>query len=148
MTQARTFDLQRFLPYLLNQAAQAQSLEFGALYKREYGLLRTEWRVLAHLGCYGQMTAKEICERTQMHKTKISRAVAKLEERRYLSREQVAHDRRAAILTLTSSGARVFEDLSEKALEFNDLEMRRLTEEESRILMSVLTRIAERGRTP
>ncbi|HAC50641.1 MAG TPA: MarR family transcriptional regulator, partial [Sulfitobacter sp.] len=76
------FQLQYFLPYLLNQAAEASSLEFQQIYKSRYGMLRTEWRVLFHLGLYGQLTASEIGQRARMHKTKISRAVHRLTERR------------------------------------------------------------------
>ena len=72
------FDLLDFLPYLLNLAAEEASLGFQTLYKTRYGMLRTEWRVLFHLGIYGEMTATEIGERARMHKTKISRAVQKL----------------------------------------------------------------------
>ncbi|MEL6809365.1 MAG: helix-turn-helix domain-containing protein, partial [Pseudomonadota bacterium] len=67
------FDVRMFLPYLLNQAAEAASLEFQNVYKDRYGMLRNEWRVLFHLGIYGRMTASDIGARAQMHKTKISR---------------------------------------------------------------------------
>jgi len=56
MSQKDAFDLQDFLPYLLNQAADASSLGFQKYYKDRYGMLRTEWRVLFHLGRYGAMT--------------------------------------------------------------------------------------------
>ena len=62
MTQKTKFDLQNFLPYLLSQAADASSCGFRQYYKDNYGMLRTEWRVVFHLGCYGKMTAKEIGE--------------------------------------------------------------------------------------
>jgi len=75
------FDLQDFLPYLLNQAAEASSLAFQETYKGRYGMLRNEWRVLFHLGIYGRMTARDIGQRARMHNTRISRAVAKLEAR-------------------------------------------------------------------
>ena len=39
MTAKSDFDLQDFLPYLLNQAAEASSLEFQQLYKDRYGML-------------------------------------------------------------------------------------------------------------
>ena len=48
------FQLQQFLPYLLNQAAEVSSLEFQQIYKDRYGMLRTEWRVLFHLCLYGR----------------------------------------------------------------------------------------------
>ena len=65
MTKKDDFDLQNFLPYLLNQAAEESSLAFQNIYKDRYGMLRTEWRVLFHLGIYGRLTAKEICERSK-----------------------------------------------------------------------------------
>ena len=85
MPQKDDFDLQNFLPYLLNQAAEESSLAFQQVYKDRYGMLRTEWRVLFHLGLYGRLTAKDIGARSKMHKTKISRAVQRLEERRFLT---------------------------------------------------------------
>ena len=92
MTENNAFDLQEFLPYLLNQAAEASSLEFQQLYKDRYGMLRAEWRVLFHLGLYGSMTAGEIGRRARVHKTKISRAVHRLAERRFLTRNRDVGD--------------------------------------------------------
>ncbi|MFL3647262.1 MAG: hypothetical protein ACJ04O_12475, partial [Cellvibrionales bacterium] len=60
MSDSNNFDLQAFLPYLLNQAAEASSLSFQRVYQERYGMLRGEWRVLFHLGIFGQMTARDI----------------------------------------------------------------------------------------
>ena len=109
------FDLEDFLPYLLNQAAEAASRSFQSLYKERYGLLRTEWRVLFHLGMYGELTARAISTRASIHKTKISRAVASLETRRYLRRTTNPKDRREAVLTLTPAGTAVYQDLRQVA---------------------------------
>jgi len=46
--------------HLLNRAAEEVSLDFQHHYKDRYGMLRTEWRVLAHLGERGTMTARDI----------------------------------------------------------------------------------------
>ena len=54
-------ELSHFLPYLLNQAAEVVSQDFQPNYKNRYGMLRTEWRVLFHLGRLGEMTATQIC---------------------------------------------------------------------------------------
>ena len=138
-----TFDLMDFLPYLLNQAAEKTSLEFQALYRGKYGMLRTEWRVLFHVGCYGEMTAKEICDRARIHKTKVSRAVAALEDKRFLTRHEVESDRRSATLALTRQGAKAFEDLSEAARSF-DAEIRAtMSEDEARVLHRCLIRISK-----
>lgn len=113
------FDLQQFLPYLLNQAAEQVSLGFQTLYKTRYGMLRTEWRVLFHLGRYGEMTAKALCDRGRLHKTKVSRAVAKLEARRFLQRRTVPQDRRAEVLALTAAGRAAYADLHAQAQVFD-----------------------------
>ena len=104
MTEKDDFALQDFLPFLLNRAAEESSLEFQGQYRDRYGMLRTEWRVLFHLGIYGSMTAKDIGVRAKIHKTKISRAVAKLTERRFVVRKRDEKDRRAEHLSLTPAG--------------------------------------------
>ncbi len=119
MDQKDGFDLQIFLPYLLNQAAEESSIAFQEVYKSRYGMLRTEWRVLFHLGIYGEMTATEIGSRARMHKTKISRAVQKLEDRRLLKRVRDAKDRRAERLSLTDAGRVVYADLREVAAQYD-----------------------------
>ena len=119
MDRGDEFDLTDFLPYLLNQAAEVLSLEFQNTYKGRYGMLRTEWRVLFHLGHYGPMTAKAICDRARLHKTKVSRAVAALETKRYVTRHELAEDRRHAELRITRAGQRVFDDLYQAARDFD-----------------------------
>jgi len=119
MSKKDDFDLQDFLPYLLNQAAEASSLGFQEAYKGRYGMLRTEWRVLFHLGIYGRMTARDIGLRARMHKTKISRAVAKLEARRFLTRTRDARDRRSEFLELTATGRAAYDELREVARSYD-----------------------------
>ncbi len=117
------FDLESFLPYLLNQAAEATSKSFQASYKAAYGMTRTQWRVLANLGKFGSMTARDICAISHIEKTKVSRAVSALEEDLLLSRAISPQDRRAEILSLTDRGREVFADLGQKAIEY-DLALR------------------------
>jgi DNA-binding MarR family transcriptional regulator len=113
------FDLETFLPYALNRAAEAASRGFQAIYKARYGMLRTEWRVLAHLGQYGAMTARDICTRADLHKTKVSRAVKALEARRFLTRRTEERDRRQELLSLTAAGEAAFRNLAEEARRYD-----------------------------
>ncbi|MEP0519247.1 MAG: MarR family winged helix-turn-helix transcriptional regulator [Hyphomicrobiales bacterium] len=142
MTTAKEFDLQDFLPYLLNQAADASSLEFQRYYKAHYGMLRTEWRVIFHLGRYGKMTAKEICVRARMHKTKVSRAVAALEAKRFLTRNEFPDDRRHEELSLTRAGQSAYADLSVQAKRFDEKLLSKLPAENLKVLRSSLRQIA------
>jgi DNA-binding MarR family transcriptional regulator len=116
-------ELSHFLPYLLNRAAEVVSQDFQPNYKNRYGMLRTEWRVLFHLGRLGEMTASQICEQAALHKTKVSRAVVALEHKRFVKRHKVETDRRSELLSLSKSGQAAFEDLSRAASSYEaDLE--------------------------
>lgn len=137
------FDLRDFLPYLLTQAAERSSLAFQRHYKERYGMLRTEWRVLLHLGRYGAMTAKEICRRSHIHKTKVSRAVAALEKKRYLSRSVIDADRRQELLNLTASGDGVFRALYEEARRFDEALTAPFSDEDVAVLRRMLARMAD-----
>lgn len=117
------FDLRDFLPYLLNQAAEAASRGFQATYRARHGLTRTQWRVLANLGRFGAMTARDICRLSHIEKTKVSRAVAALEGEGLLSRATSAEDRRAENLSLTPRGQAVFAEIGQQAMDF-DTELR------------------------
>lgn len=142
MDKREAFELQDFLPYLLNQAAEESSLAFQKIYKNRYGMLRTEWRVLFHLGIYGRMTAKEIGRRSKMHKTKISRAVARLEERRFLTRTRDDKDRRLEYLELTSRGEAAYHDLRKVATGYDARLCEGLSDDELSILRKALRKLA------
>lgn len=105
------FTLETFLPYRLNLAAELVSQRFAAQYRARYRMTRPEWRALAALGAYGRMTATEIGANSSMHKTKVSRAVRALEEKRWLKRSEDLDDRRIEHLELTSAGRRIYGEM-------------------------------------
>ncbi|MDI7921333.1 MarR family winged helix-turn-helix transcriptional regulator [Ferirhizobium litorale] len=106
------FELETFLPYRLNRAAEFVGLRFATQYKEKFGLTRPEWRALAALGSVGRMRATEIGAHSAMHKTKVSRAVYSLEQRRWLKRTGDERDRRSEKLELTAAGKRAYAELS------------------------------------
>ncbi|MBJ6372184.1 MarR family winged helix-turn-helix transcriptional regulator [Sedimentitalea arenosa] len=145
MVENDEFDLQDFLPYLLNQAAEESSLAFQKIYKDRYGMLRTDWRVLFHLGIYGEMTAKEIGLRASIHKTKISRSVQRLAEKRFLQRTRDAADRRSEKLVLTAAGEAAYRDLRSVAQEYDAQLLASFSEEDAVALRRMLRRLAKRA---
>lgn len=145
MSENPPFDLLNFLPFLLNQAAEESSLAFQKVYKGRHGMLRTEWRVLFHLGIFGQMTATEIGERARIHKTKISRAVQRLAERRYLTRTRDENDRRSERLALTAAGEAVYRDLRGVAEDYDRRLAAQFTRGENALLRMMLRRLAGQG---
>jgi len=112
--------LEQFLPYQLMVVASLVSQALSRIYARRYRIGVPEWRVLVTLGQYGVMTGKAIGAHTHMHKTKVSRAVAQLERRKYLTRRANRADLREAFLSLTPAGRTVYEELAPRALEFTE----------------------------
>jgi DNA-binding MarR family transcriptional regulator len=111
--------LEGFLPHRLNVLSSLVSQALTQVYSR-YGIGIPEWRVLVSLGQFGVMTGKAIGARTHMHKTKVSRAVAQLEERKFVTRKANRADLREAFLSLTPTGRAVYEELAPRAREFTD----------------------------
>lgn len=138
------FDLEQFLPYLLNQAAEATSRSFEQIYSSRYGMTRTQWRVMANLGKFGAMTAKDICKISHIEKTKVSRAIVAMAESGFLTKQVSSTDRRAENLLLTARGMRTFNELGQRALD-HDRQLRgRLDSEFSKTLVLVLQGLASR----
>ncbi|MEL6212475.1 MAG: MarR family winged helix-turn-helix transcriptional regulator [Pseudomonadota bacterium] len=144
MAQAQEFDLEQFLPYRIVQTGEAVSRDFYAYYRREYALTRPEWRVMAHLGQYGALTARDICGRAAMHKTKVSRAVAALERRKWLKRRPDDADNRVEWLSLTPAGEKAHRRICGEAARFNEALLRRLGAKEARTFIDLLDKLAAR----
>lgn len=139
------FDLEEFLPYLLNQAAEATSRSFEQIYSAKYNMTRTQWRVLANLGKFGDMTAKDICKISHIEKTKVSRAIVALEESGFLVRQVSADDRRVENLSLSTNGRRIFSELGKRALDYDRQLRIRLGAEVSEKLTKVLKAMASQA---
>lgn len=148
MAEAEEFDLGGFLPYLLNQAAELTSQSFHEAYRGDYGMTRTQWRVMANLGKFGAMTASGICRISHVEKTKVSRAVGALAAKGWLARAADPDDGRAEVLSLTDAGQAVFSALGGRALAYDRALREELGAEEAAALDRALRRlIALGGRT-
>ena len=72
-------DLDRFIPYLVNVLASRLSRELAKVYEARFGISIPEWRVVAHLSQHEDVSIREIHDRVDMDKAKVSRAAARLE---------------------------------------------------------------------
>jgi DNA-binding MarR family transcriptional regulator len=108
---ADSLALEGFLPYRLARAAEIISRQFATLYRERHGLTRPEWRTLATVGQFNRITATEIGAHSSMHKTKVSRAIRALEERKWITRQVDQTDRRVEHIELTREGRTHYRDL-------------------------------------
>jgi DNA-binding MarR family transcriptional regulator len=115
---AKPFKLEDFLPYRLNILAQGVSQQLSAIYAERFALDIPQWRILANLATWGDLTAQAITKITMSHKSTISRAVASLERRKLIERATDTDDKRAFVLRLTPKGKALFSELLPLVLDF------------------------------
>ena len=106
------FDLEAFLPYQLSVLAARVSVGFADLYKQKFGITIPEWRVVAHLSHAGTVSVREIHQRVDMDKSKVSRAATRLEVAGYVSKKVNGNDRRLVELELTQKGRDMIAELT------------------------------------
>lgn len=112
-----TLALAEFLPFRLNRLSEEVSRNLSEIYRRRFGLDVPDWRVLATVGQRPGCAARYIVASTRMHKTRVSRSIASLEQRALLQRSANAEDTRERRLRLTKTGRKIYSALVPAALE-------------------------------
>lgn len=107
-----------FIPYRLNVIAQALSQGLAQHYAEAFAITIPEWRIIATLGEFGEMTARDIAAHSRMGKVMTSRAATSLVKRRIIARRTNRDDRREAFLRLSEQGQSVYAALVPKALAY------------------------------
>lgn len=143
---ARALHLEQFLPYRLNVVGAFASRALGRIYGAHFGIGIPEWRVIAQLGEFGRLTSRDIGELSQMHKTKVSRAVAELDQRGLIVRSANRADRRESFVALTAAGERIYAQIVPLALAFQARWTEGIAADELRCFERVLAVLTERGR--
>lgn len=139
--------LEAFLPYRLNRLAEDVSRNFSQIYNDRFGLTRPEWRLLATLGQYGTMTATAVGQHSAMHKTKVSRAVAALQQRHWLTRTPDEADRRIEHLRLTNAGLAAYREMVPLAKAFEAKLLAALPNADREAVIRLITQLAAASRT-
>lgn len=137
-------ELDRFLPYRLSVLSNRISQDIAALYAERFELTVTEWRVLAVLGRYPDLSASEVAERTAMDKVAVSRAVSALLAGGRLKRQMHGADRRRSVLELSAKGYRIYDEVAPLALAYEQRLLEGLQDDERAALDRLLTRMEER----
>lgn len=113
------FVLNEFLPYQLSVLSARISREFSTLYREKFGLSIAEWRVVAHLSQTAQaVSIREVHQRVDMDKSKVSRAATRLQERGIVIKEENTSDRRLIALRLSQAGRDLIAELAPLAHQF------------------------------
>jgi DNA-binding MarR family transcriptional regulator len=141
VTRMKLLRLEEFVPFRLNRLADAVSLNLSDIYRDRFGLEIPEWRVLVTIGQFQERTAQQISLSTRMHKSRVSRAVASMEDRKLVERTSNAEDGREMRLCLTKAGERMYAALVPLALERERELLSCLSDSERRIFLTAITQL-------
>ena len=136
-------DLEHFLPYRLSVLSNRVSDAIARVYSDRFALGITEWRVMAVLGRYPDLSANEVAQRTAMDKVAVSRAVARLTAAGRLQRETHDDDRRRSVLRLSEGGYRIYDEVAPLALAFERRLFEGMDATERDLLFRLLDRLDE-----
>ena len=142
MTEHADLELEHFLPYRLSVLSNRISQELAGLYAERFALNVTEWRLLAVLGRYPDLTATELAERTAMDKVAVSRAVSSLVADGRLTRKVDGDDRRRTRLRLSAKGYRIYDQVAPLALAYQQQLLAALSADERALLEALLSRLS------
>jgi DNA-binding MarR family transcriptional regulator len=133
--------LEQFIPYLVNVLASRLSRELAGVYEHRFGISIPEWRLIAHLSQHSNVSVREIYERVDMDKAKVSRAAARLETAGLIAKKVNKSDRRLVALQLTRKGRRLFSQIEPLALAYESEVLSSLPEQERSALRSALAKL-------
>lgn len=137
----KTFNLDDFLPYLVNVLANRLSVDLARVYQSRFGIGIPEWRLLAHLSGNTKVSVRDVYERVSMDKVKVSRAAARLEAGGFILKEVHPTDRRLIELQLSDRGRALFAKIAPLALAYEDEVLSRLSASEQKVFISVVRKL-------
>ena len=137
--------LDRFIPYRLSVLSNIVSMSIAEAYEREFGLSIPQWRIMAVLARFPDLSAIEVAERTAMDKVAVSRAVQGLLSTKRVLRAYDKGDRRRSILRLSAAGQAVYTRVAPLALRYEQQLLDALSASDQRALDRLLGKLMERA---
>jgi DNA-binding MarR family transcriptional regulator len=134
---------------ILNYRLNVLLAQSGALTTRwcegRFGITRREWRIIALLAVDGPISMGRLSERANLEPDRISRLFSSLKEKQLVGRVSDIHDRRIALVDLTSSGRSLYDELFPISVGIHQSILGDLTESEMQTLDNLLSRLTERA---
>lgn len=123
---AEPLRLEEFLPYRLSVLTNTVSNAIADSYRQRFGLAIADWRIMAVLARFPGSSARELVERTRMDKVAVSRSVSRLVERRLITRDTDAADRRRSSLALSPAGDDIYRQIVPLARDYEQRLLERI----------------------
>lgn len=145
MQHRKPLQLEAFLPYRLSLLSNAISGAIAAVYGDKFAISMPEWRIMMILAEYPDISADEVCRRTKIEKSVVSRAVARLLKRHLINREVDEKDRRRSILRLSETGLSVYDEVMPIARDYEAKLLSDLSAGELETFNDMIDRLMEKA---
>ena len=145
MQHRNPLQLESFLPYRLSLLSNAISGAIAAVYGDKFAISMPEWRIMMILAEYPDISADEVCRRTKIEKSVVSRAVARLLSRHLINRDVDEKDRRRSILRLSGTGLSVYDEVMPIARDYEAELLADLTAEELETFNDMIDKLMEKA---
>ncbi|MCZ2076257.1 MAG: MarR family transcriptional regulator [Bryobacterales bacterium] len=106
-----------------------------------FGLSVAMWRVLAVIGRYEPLSARELANRTSLDPFRVTRILTILCDKGFVSRRTDRTDRRKISLRLTRVGRATHDEIAKKLSEMERLVLDALSVEEQKTLFQLLDKL-------
>jgi len=133
--------LENFLPYQLSVSSNKISSFFTEIYQDKFALSITQWRIMAVLGEFPDISADDVSNKTQIEKSILSRAISKLLQRKFIQRTFSTEDKRRSILSLTATGHEVYDEIVPLSYQYEKTLLTCFTKEEKQQFHLLLERL-------
>ena len=139
----RPLQLEAFLPYRLSLLSNAISGAVAGVYGDKFAISMPEWRIMMILAEYPGVSADEVCRRTKIEKSVVSRAVARLFNRHLINRDRDENDKRRSRLQLSETGLTVYDEVMPIARDYEAKLLASLTTEELEIFNVIIDKLMD-----
>ena len=119
MTLSQPRDLDDLLNYRLMRLFAVSGAPVVRLCEGRYGIARREWRILALLAAHGPLSPSALAERGDLDRARTSRAIGSLVAKKLAARGAQPGDARRAVVALTESGQRLYDELFPQVVRIN-----------------------------
>jgi MarR family transcriptional regulator for hemolysin len=111
---------------------------------RPLGLSQAKWRTLALLS-RGHLTQRDLAQRLSIEEPTLARLLGKMEEQRWIKRENAEHDRRCKTVHLQPKSSALLDEIQRTARALRHELIETVTPRDLQVCLRVLTEIRSRA---
>ncbi|UTW11402.1 MarR family winged helix-turn-helix transcriptional regulator [Marinobacterium rhizophilum] len=133
--------LERFVTYRISTLANMLGRQMERFLNQQFGISLPDWRVLATLGRFKEMSVRELAAESKMDKALVSRVASRLAKQQLIDSQPHPEDGRLVVLTLTPAGRDMYHAIIPHAMKRHQKLLGSLAPEEIPALDQILNKL-------